>query len=84
MSENIRVRSAVGRLLEHSRVYYFYAGGEETVFLASADWMIRNLYHRVETCFPIEDPKLKKRIIHESLELYLNHDGGAWESTPTR
>ncbi|MED5358045.1 MAG: RNA degradosome polyphosphate kinase, partial [Pseudomonadota bacterium] len=78
ISDNITVRSVVGRLLEHTRIYYFLAGGDEKVFLASADWMIRNLYHRVETCFPIVDDDHKQRVITEGLFTYLSHDRGAW------
>ena len=62
ISENICVRSIVGRLLEHSRIYYFYSNGEEQLFLSSADWMGRNLDRRVETLFPIEDKDIKERI----------------------
>lgn len=54
LSDNIRVRSIVGRYLEHTRVYYFYNDGDTKVFCASADWMERNLFSRIETCFPIE------------------------------
>jgi polyphosphate kinase len=64
-SENIRVRSIVGRLLEHHRVFYFYAGGEEKVYLSSADWMERNFFRRIELAFPILDKKLKRRVITE-------------------
>ncbi len=78
VSDNIRVRSVIGRFLEHSRVFYFLAGGKEEVYCASADWMPRNLYRRVETAFPIEDPELKQRVMRECLELYLNRDAGAW------
>ncbi|ENX35255.1 hypothetical protein F889_00922 [Acinetobacter colistiniresistens] len=60
LSENIRVRSIVGRYLEHTRVYYFHNAGETKLFCASADWMGRNLFSRIETYFPIEDKKLKK------------------------
>ena len=55
LSENIRVRSIVGRYLEHTRVYYFYNDGDTKVYCASADWMERNLFSRIETCFPIEN-----------------------------
>ncbi len=67
LSENIRVISIVGRLLEHNRVYYFYSNGEEKVFASSADIMQRNLDRRVETTFPIEDEELKKMIIENVL-----------------
>ena len=78
LSETIRVRSVVGRFLEHSRVYYFEAGGARKLYMASADWMGRNLHRRVETCFPIEEPALRDRIYEEGLELYLNDTAGAW------
>ncbi len=67
ISDNIRVVSIVGRFLEHARVYYFYAAGEEKVYCSSADWMERNLLKRVEVCFPIKNPELKQRVISESL-----------------
>ena len=79
VSDNIRVRSIIGRFLEHSRVFYFHAAGKELLFCASADWMTRNLHRRVETCFPIDDPGLKARIYEETLELYLKDDTQAWE-----
>ena len=82
VSETIRVRSVVGRFLEHTRVYWFHAGGEERVFLASADWMGRNLYRRVETCFPVLEPKLKKRVLDEGLKRYLDDTEGAWQLNP--
>lgn len=63
LSERIRVKSIVGRFLEHRRIYYFYNDGEELVFLSSADWMGRNLNRRVEILFPIEDPDIKKRLM---------------------
>jgi polyphosphate kinase len=63
LSENIRVRSIVGRFLEHTRVYYFYNNGDTRVYCSSADWMERNLFKRVEVCFPIENTRLKKEFI---------------------
>lgn len=78
ISETITVRSIVGRFLEHSRIYYFYAGGQEEVFLASADLMQRNLYRRVEVGFPIREPSLKERVISEGLQVYLEATDGAW------
>jgi polyphosphate kinase len=71
ISENIRVRSIVGRFLEHSRIFYFANGGEDDVYLGSADWMPRNLLERVEVLFPIKDPMLKQRIRGEILDAYL-------------
>jgi polyphosphate kinase len=79
LSENIRVRSIVGRYLEHTRVYYFYNDGQDELYCASADWMGRNLFSRVETCFPIEDKKLKKQIIDYGLLSYLKDNVRAWE-----
>lgn len=78
LSENIRVRSIVGRFLEHSRVYYFLHAGEQRVYCSSADWMDRNLFNRVETCFPINDPELKQRIIEQGLLYYLRDNTQAW------
>jgi polyphosphate kinase len=71
VSDRIRVRSIVGRLLEHSRIFYFLNGGEEQIYLGSADWMPRNLYERVEVMFPIKDPLLRERVRREILESYL-------------
>lgn len=82
ISKNIRVRSVLGRFLEHTRVYYFYHGGEERVYLASADLMQRNLYRRVEVAFPVEEPALRERVILEGLQVYLDDTEGAWEMSP--
>jgi polyphosphate kinase len=79
VSENIRVRSIVGRFLEHTRVFYFHNNGAEDVYLSSADWMDRNFFRRVEICFPVFDPKLKKRVISEGLRPYLDDNSQAWE-----
>ena len=79
LSDNIRVRSIVGRFLEHSRVFYFRNGGDEQVYLSSADWMDRNFFRRIETCFPVLNPKLKKRVINEGLKPYLRDNVQAWE-----
>ncbi len=79
ISENIRVRSVLGRFLEHSRLFYFEDGGRGAVFASSADWMSRNLYRRVETCFPILDPELKRRALEEDLLVYLGSHVAAWE-----
>jgi polyphosphate kinase len=79
ISENIRVCSVVGRFLEHSRVFYFHNGGVEDVYLSSADWMDRNFFRRVELCFPVIEPKLKKRVINEGLKPYLDDNSQAWE-----
>jgi polyphosphate kinase len=79
ISDNIWVRSIVGRFLEHSRLYYFHAQGQELIYAASADWMERNFHRRVETCFPLVDPALKARAMREVLETYLDDNTHAWE-----
>jgi polyphosphate kinase len=71
VSDRIRVRSIVGRFLEHSRIFYFSNGGEEEIYTGSADWMPRNLYERVEVLTPIRDPLLRDRIRQEILQVYL-------------
>ncbi len=79
LSENIRVRSVIGRFLEHSRVFYFCADQEESLYLSSADWMSRNMNRRIELAWPVTDPVLRQRIIDECLVAYL-HDGlDAWD-----
>lgn len=78
LSENISVRSIVGRFLEHTRIYYFYNGGKERLYLGSADWMDRNLFHRVEVAFPIEDKALFKQIYQDGLQNYLQDNVQAW------
>jgi polyphosphate kinase len=78
VSDNIRVRSVIGRFLEHSRVYWFGNGGKPEIFCSSADWMERNLMRRVETCFPILDPKLAERVFDEELANYLADNLNAW------
>ena len=83
VSENIRVRSAIGRFLEHSRIFYFRDDGADHVYLSSADWMQRNFFRRVEACFPILDPKLKKRVLEEGLEPYLKDNTQTWEMAST-
>jgi polyphosphate kinase len=77
VSDRIRVRSVVGRFLEHSRVYYFGNGGKPQVWLSSADWMERNFFRRVETCFPVDNRRLRDRLIEE-LESYLADNTQAW------
>jgi polyphosphate kinase len=81
VSDNIRVLSIVGRFLEHSRVFYFHANGEERVMLASADWMERNFFRRVEVCFSIENDDLKARLIAD-LDTCLSDNSEAWELCP--
>jgi polyphosphate kinase len=78
LSENITVRSIVGRFLEHHRIFYFYAGGQEKVYLSSADWMDRNFFRRVEVAFPVNDRRLKRRIISEGLSVFLGDNQSAW------
>jgi polyphosphate kinase len=78
VSERIRVRSIVGRFLEHSRVYHFENGGAREVYCGSADWMDRNLFRRIEVAFPVESPQFRSRVI-DDLGLYLADDSQAWE-----
>jgi len=78
LSENISIRSVVGRFLEHSRVYYFLNEGDEEFFCSSADWMDRNFFRRTETCFPIRQKPLKQRL-KKDLELFLADNCQAWE-----
>lgn len=82
LSENIRVRSILGRFLEHSRIYYFLADGEEVTLLASADWMPRNFFKRIETCFPITSKKLRRRVMTEGLQPYLDDTQQTWLLEP--
>lgn len=78
VSDNIRVRSIVGRFLEHSRVYYFLNDGNPELYCSSADWMERNFFRRIEVGFPIENPIHRDRIL-EDLEIYLSDNTAAWE-----
>jgi len=82
LSENIRVRSIVGRFLEHHRIYCFRNGGAWKVYLSSADWMGRNLFRRIEIAWPVLDPKLRKRVIDEGLKPYLADTMDAWTLEP--
>jgi polyphosphate kinase len=79
LSENIRVRSIVGRFLEHSRIFYFRNKLQHDVYLSSADWMNRNLFRRVEIAFTVRSPALKKRVIREGLQVCLKDNVDAWE-----
>ncbi|MFM9913025.1 MAG: polyphosphate kinase 1 [Methylophilaceae bacterium] len=79
LSENIYVRSIVGRFLEHSRIFYFYNDGARNLYLSSADWMHRNFFRRIESCFPVLNPKLKRRVYREGLAIYLKDNQQAWE-----
>ena len=78
VSENITVRSVVGRFLEHERIFLFENGGRQRVYLSSADWMGRNFFSRVETCFPIEEKAIRRRVVARSLEQYLKLSAHAW------
>jgi polyphosphate kinase len=78
LSENIRVRSVVGRFLEHARLFYFQNDGAEDVYLSSADWMDRNFFRRIELAFPVLDPALKQRVVREGLQAYLDDASQAW------
>jgi polyphosphate kinase len=82
VSENIRVRSVIGRFLEHSRVFYFRAGETASLYLSSADWMSRNMMRRVELAWPVDDPVLRQRIIDECLLAYLHDSKDAWDLAP--
>ena len=77
VSDNIRVRSIIGRFLEHHRVFYFVAA--DSIYLSSADWMDRNFFRRIEVCFPVLDSRLKKRIVDEGLRAALADTAQAWE-----
>ncbi|MDR2688285.1 MAG: polyphosphate kinase 1 [Azoarcus sp.] len=79
LSENIRVRSVIGRFLEHHRILYFLADGEHHIYLSSADWMQRNFFRRIEIVFPVLDPRIKRRIMREGLRAYLGDNCQAWE-----
>jgi polyphosphate kinase len=78
LSDNIRVRSIVGRFLEHSRIYYFQNGRKPVVYLGSADLMDRNLLRRVEVAFPVLQSDLKKRVIDEGFKAHLQDNHSAW------
>ncbi len=79
LSQNIRVRSVIGRFLEHTRIFYFRNNLKHDVYLASADWMDRNFFRRIEVCFPVLDKKLKKRVIEEGLKVYMQDNCQAWD-----
>ena len=82
VTDNIRVRSIIGRFLEHSRVFYFRCAEEETLLLSSADWMNRNMLRRVELAWPVTDPVIRQRIIDECLVAYLHDGRDAWDLQP--
>lgn len=79
LTDNIRVRSIIGRFLEHSRVFYFRNGADAELYLASADWMNRNMLRRIELAWPVTDPALRQRIVDECLSAYLHDRMDAWE-----
>lgn len=82
LSENIEVRSVLGRFLEHSRVFWFGNDGEPELYLSSADWMPRNFFRRVEVAFPVTDPAMRERVAEESLFAYLRDTATAWRLLP--
>ena len=82
VTDNIRVRSVIGRFLEHSRVFYFRCEAQETLLLSSADWMNRNMLRRIELAWPVTDAPLRQRIIDECLVAYLHDRVDAWDLQP--
>jgi polyphosphate kinase len=85
ISDNIRVRSVIGRFLEHSRVTYFRWGAgadDEALYLSSADWMSRNMFGRIEVAWPVRDAALRQRVIDECLVPYLRDERDAWQLAP--
>ena len=81
ISENIEVRSILGRFLEHSRIFYFKNNGNPEIYLSSADWMTRNLHRRIELMYPVEDPKIKNEL-YNILELYWKDNTKSWRLLP--
>jgi polyphosphate kinase len=82
ITHNVRIRSVIGRLLEHSRVFHFQIGEQDELWLSSADWMNRNMLRRIELAWPVTDPALKQRVIDECLNLYLADNRDAWVLQP--
>ena len=82
VTDRVRVRSVIGRLLEHSRVFYFRTDGEDEIWLSSADWMNRNMLRRVELAWPVIDPALRQRVMDECLSAYLHDSRDAWLLQP--
>ena len=78
-TDNIRVRSVIGRFLEHSRVFYFRVDDRESLYLSSADWMSRNMMRRIELAWPLNDQVLRQRVIDECLLAYLHDGRDAWD-----
>jgi polyphosphate kinase len=81
-TDNIRVRSVVGRFLEHTRVFYFLCAEQEGLYLSSADWMNRNMLRRIELAWPVDDPVLRQRVIDECLNVYMQDGRNAWRLGP--
>ena len=81
-TDNIRVRSVIGRFLEHTRVFYFRCGAHEDLYLSSADWMNRNMMRRIELAWPVNDPAQRQRIVDECLVAYLHDQVDAWDMLP--
>jgi len=81
-TDNVRIRSIIGRLLEHSRVFYFKRGEQEELWLSSADWMNRNMLRRVELAWPVTDPTLRQRLMEECIHQYLQDTRDAWLLQP--
>ena len=81
-TDNIRVRSVIGRFLEHTRIFYFREDDKEDLYLSSADWMNRNMLRRVEVAWPVTDPLQRQRIVDECLVPYLHDDLDAWDLMP--
>lgn len=82
ITDNIRVRSIIGRFLEHSRVFFFEAGDVQDIYLSSADWMTRNMTRRVELAWPVLELSLRQRIVDECLLSYLHDTRNAWTLEP--
>jgi polyphosphate kinase len=82
LTDNVRIRSVIGRLLEHTRVFYFRVDGQEALWLSSADWMNRNMLRRVELAWPITDAALRQRVVEECLTAYLLDNRDAWLLEP--
>jgi polyphosphate kinase len=86
LTENIRIRSVVGRFLEHSRLFYFRWGEraqDEALWLSSADWMSRNMHRRIELAWPVDNAAMRQRVIDEAMVPYLHDQRGSWELGPT-
>jgi polyphosphate kinase len=82
LSDNIRVRSVIGRFLEHSRIFYFRNNGEDDLYLSSADWMDRNFFRRVEIAVPVLNRSLKQRVLREGFRVHLQASAQAWQMRP--